>query len=208
MINLSRTPSLQHSLLTSDRLESENGKMSVGGPIIQEVKITLYVRQHHLDCKHYSLLWEGWRLADSCCEYPGWVKIQLSGPCGCPFLMSCLQWRPLRWSCATAVPPSPWSALSGEMSLLLGRRCCHGWVRRKWCLCRYQLKSLEGSCSCSAPIPCALHCHTISHRCEHWRHCWRVYCCWNGWNSGCQTTEQQNYGNGEEEIKVTKATTA
>lgn len=104
--------------------------------------------------------------------------------------MSCLQWRPLRWSCATAVPPSPWEARCGVMWQPPGRRCCRGWGHRKWCQCRCQLMSLEGSCSCSAPILCALHCHTISHHCEHWRHCWRVYCCWNGWSSGCQTTEE------------------
>lgn len=134
------------------------------------------------------------------------MTIQLCGPCGCPFPMSCLQWTPPRWSCATAVPPSPWPARSGAMWQPPGRRCCRGWGRRKWCLCRCRLTSLEGSCSCSAPIPCALRCHTISHRCERWRHCWRVYCCWNGWSSGCQTKEeQQNYDNGEEEIKGYKS---
>lgn len=86
------------------------------------------------------------------------------------------------------VPPSPWPSRCGEKSQLPGRRCCRGWARRKWCRCRCQLKCPEGNCSCSAPIPCALHCHTISHRCEHWRHCWTAYCCWNGWSSGCQTT--------------------
>lgn len=129
-------------------------------------------------------------MADSCCEYPDSVKTRPFGPCGSLFPMSCLQWRPLRWSCATAVPPSPLLALCGEMLLLPGRQCCRGWVHRKWCQYHYPLKSPEGSCSCSAPIRCALHCHTIFHHCEHWRRCWRAYCCWNGWSSGCPTTQE------------------
>lgn len=118
------------------------------------------------------------------------MKTRSFGPCGCPFLMSCLQWRPLHWSYATVVPLFLLLALYGEMLLLPGRQCCHGWVHRKWYLCHYQQKSLEGSCSCSALIRCALHCHTISHHCEHWKHCWIKYYCWNGWSSGCQTTEE------------------
>lgn len=136
-------------------------------------KITLCVKQHHLDYKHCSLLLMDWRLVDSWCEYPGLAKTLSFGlQYGSLFLKSCLQWRLLHWSCATVVPLSPLSTLIEEMLLRFPERlCCHDWGRTKWCLCHYLRMFLEGSCSCSVLNPYALRCHTTSPHYAHWRHC-------------------------------------